>query len=349
MITTKTNAETSKRVVAQMATQTVTQMESLPDAYELFAGMRDSCRQRVQGRDDVIDLAIIALLSDGHILLEDHPGSGKTTLAKALGECIVRKKSDSQMASFRRIQFTPDLLPSDVTGTTIFDPDSNTFQYRPGPVFANLVLADEINRTSPKVQASLLEAMGEKQVTVDNTTHELEELFFVMATQNPLDLMGTYPLPRAQLDRFLFKIHMTFLERESELDVLSRWGNAQKAPKLFAAVPKAFVLARKVIGENINVSKTIHECLVDIANELRNHPKVAQGVSTRCLVNSIAALQTLAMTQGREFVTPDDIRAISKPLFSHRLELIPGVKDVDSIVEECVKPVLDAAARKSLK
>ena len=127
MITTKTNAETSKRVVAQMATQTVTQMESLPDAYELFAGMRDSCRQRVQGRDDVIDLAIIALLSDGHILLEDHPGSGKTTLAKALGECIVRKKSDSQMASFRRIQFTPDLLPSDVTGTTIFDPDSNTF------------------------------------------------------------------------------------------------------------------------------------------------------------------------------------------------------------------------------
>ena len=174
----------------------------------------------------MIDLLIVALLSDGHVLLEDYPGSGKTTLAKALGQSIV--SGETHLEPMRRVQFTPDLLPSDVTGTTIFDPDARTFEFRPGPVFTHILLADEINRTSPKVQSALLEAMGEKQCTIDNTTHSLSELFFVIATQNPLDLAGTFPLPTAQLDRFLFKIRMTHISTQDELDLLVNFAEVKR-------------------------------------------------------------------------------------------------------------------------
>ncbi|MBY0523012.1 MAG: AAA family ATPase [Gemmataceae bacterium] len=182
-------------------------IRTLDEARTLVRRIGESCRSKVQGRDDTIVLVLTALFADGHVLLEDHPGSGKTTLAKALGNCIAPTSDEAPIVAFRRIQFTPDLLPSDVTGVTMFDAEAREFVFRHGPIFANVVLADEINRTSPKVQASLLEAMAEKQVTVDNRTHELEELFFVIATQNPLDTAGTCPLPRAQLDRFLFKIN----------------------------------------------------------------------------------------------------------------------------------------------
>src|ERR1700761_8918242 len=188
-------------------------VRNLADARELLASIGKRCRAIVQGRDDPIALVLIGLFADGHVLLEDHPGSGKTTLAKALGTSIRRPAQDA-FAAYRRIQFTPDLLPSDITGGMVFDADTREVEFRPGPVFANLVLADEINRASPKAQAALLEAMAEKQVTVDNRTHDLKDLFFVIATQNPLDQAGTYPLPRAQLDRFLFKIKMTYLARD---------------------------------------------------------------------------------------------------------------------------------------
>src|SRR5215510_15088706 len=179
-------------------------------------------RAVIVGRDDVIELTLIALLADGHVLLEDYPGSGKTTLARCLGDSLAAESGDA-LASFRRIQFTPDLLPSDVTGTSVFDLERNRFVFRPGPIFAHIVLADEINRTSPKVQAAMLEAMAEKQVTIDNDTHKLDELFFVIATQNPLDVMGTYPLPTPQLDRFLFKIEMRHIEKNAELEVLAQY------------------------------------------------------------------------------------------------------------------------------
>ena len=199
---------------------------SLDEVRSLIQALSTRCQAMVQGRNQVIDLIITAMLADGHVLLEDHPGSGKTTLAKTLGESIMHPEGASHMTSFRRLQFTPDMLPSDITGVTMFDPQAHSFEFRAGPIFANVVLADEINRTSPKVQAALLEAMGEKQVTVDNQTHALEDLFFVIATQNPFDQAGTYPLPKAQLDRFLFKIKMTYLTMESELEVLRCWKSA---------------------------------------------------------------------------------------------------------------------------
>jgi MoxR-like ATPase len=309
--------------------------------------MGDFCRSKVQGRDEVIVLALTALFADGHVLLEDHPGSGKTTLAKALGDCIARKASDESIVAFRRVQFTPDLMPSDVTGTTIFDTESNKFVFRHGPIFANVLLADEINRTSPKVQAALLEAMAEKQVTVDNTTHPLEDLFFVIATQNPHDLAGTYPLPRAQLDRFLFKIRMNYLDRANELQVL-----AQKANRVVMAAvaisPHTIVAARNVVQEEVRVHSVIHECLVDLAAALRKDRRVALGISTRSLVQAIPALQARAMLSGRDFVSPRDIKALAVPLFSHRLELAPGVKDADAVVIDCATPIIEAATRRTL-
>src|SRR6185295_19210801 len=229
------------------------------------------------------ELVLVALFSDGHVLLEDYPGSGKTTLAKALGHSIIDDLPEDEIPDFRRIQFTPDLLPSDVTGVMIFDTVTNTFQFRRGPIFAYVVLIDEINRTSPKVQAALLEAMAEKQVTVDNVSHKLNELFFVMATQNPLDANGTYPLPVAQLDRFLFKVRMKHVDRASELEVLDSWG----APRPPCALPQVYrrdvVEARGVIRGRVHLARGVKECLVDTAQNLRTDKRVLQGISTRSL------------------------------------------------------------------
>lgn len=314
----------------------------------LIGKLAVSCRTQVQGRDDVIALVLTALFADGHVLLEDHPGSGKTTLAKALGSGISRAAGAHGFAAFRRIQFTPDLLPSDVTGTAMFDPDSGTLTFRNGPIFANVVLADEINRTSPKVQAALLEAMAEKQVTVDNETHALEELFFVIATQNPLDQAGTYPLPRAQLDRFLFKIKMTHLDRESELEVLARHQAAKSAAPSVGVSPAEIVAARRTIQEMVHVAPAVHECLVDIAEATRKDPRVALGISTRSLVLAIPAMQVRAVMHGRDYVSPRDVKALAIPLFSHRLELLPGAKEPDVIVAECAAGAIEVLTRKTL-
>jgi MoxR-like ATPase len=323
-------------------------VQSIEEVRGLFRAIGSRCRAAVQGRDDVIALVLTALFADGHVLLEDHPGSGKTTLAKALGGCITRPPHDTRVAAFRRIQFTPDLLPSDVTGVTMFDTETNAFVFRSGPIFANVVLADEINRTSPKVQAALLEAMAEKQVTVDNQTHALEELFFVLATQNPLDLVGTYPLPKAQLDRFLFKIKMTHLSRDNELQVLAKLKASRQALPPTAITPAALVAARKTIQDAVRVSPVIHECLVDIAQVLRKDSRVALGISTRSLVLAIPALQAWAMMHGRDYVSPKDVKSLALPLFSHRLDLVPGVKDADVVVKECVAPVVEKMTRRTL-
>jgi MoxR-like ATPase len=305
----------------------------------------------VRGRDDVIELLLIALLADGHVLLEDFPGSGKTTLARALGEAIEGDSGPQDIASFRRIQFTPDLLPSDVTGTNVFEPSTGKFVFRRGPIFAHVVLADEINRTSPKVQAAMLEAMAEKQVTVDNVSYPLDEMFFVIATQNPLDLSGTFPLPVAQLDRFLFKIRMEFVDRQSEIDIVNAriLGQLNAPPEAPKVLRGEIVEARRSMEKGIQVSPRIGDCLVDIARNLRAHPAVLQGVSTRSLVLMIPALRAAALLKGRDFVSEDDIRWLAPYVFSHRLTMAPGSQDVAAVVAEAVKAPLEALSRGTLE
>lgn len=323
----------------------------LNGAYSVVQRLRSRLQTAVRGRDQVIDLLVIALLADGHMLLEDYPGSGKTTLAKALGDCIIDDKPDDDISTFRRIQFTPDLLPSDVTGTTIFDPNTNKFFFRAGPIFAHVVLADEINRTSPKVQSAMLEAMAEKQTTVDNRTRKLDELFFVIATQNPLDLAGTFPLPSAQLDRFLFKVKMHHIHREAELEVLASY----KARKSGAGgdLPRVtrteIVDARGVVENQIHVAPEIRECLVDIAGRTRSDPRILQGASTRSLVLMIPALQARALTRVRDYVNAEDVEALSTFIFGHRLELAPGTDNVDAVLRECLAEPLERLARSSMK
>lgn len=325
-------------------------LETVNDAIEVATRLFNRLRAAVVGRDDVIELILIALFADGHVLLEDYPGSGKTTLAKTLGTSILDDLPDDQIPTFRRVQFTPDLLPGDITGVNIFDMDRNTFEFRRGPIFAYTVLADEINRTSPKVQSALLEAMAEKQVTVDNTTYPLDKLFFVIATQNPLDLAGTYPLPTAQLDRFLFKIRMKHISRNHELEVLAPYP-APREDKVRAlpAITRGEVLdAREICRSKVAIADAIKEALVDIAQATRDNPQVLAGVSTRALMFALPALQARALFHRRDYVSPEDVAALTPYIFAHRIELVPGAQDPHEIIKECAAAPIEALSRKSL-
>jgi MoxR-like ATPase len=324
----------------------------LDDVRRCMHSVRGWMTDNVMGRDDVIELVLVALFSGGHVLLEDYPGSGKTTLANALGNSIYDdhpERAGGSLPEFRRVQFTPDLLPSDVTGVLVFDVDSNQFHFRRGPVFAYVLLVDEINRTTPKVQSALLEAMAERQVTVDNTTHRLDPLFFVIATQNPLDAVGTYPLPVAQLDRFLFKIQMKHIERAAELEVLRTWGSPRQPTTLPKVARTEVLAARDLLRQSVHVATAIHECLVDVARGLREDKRVLQGVSTRSLVLAIPALQALATLRGRDFVAPEDIEHLAVPIFKHRMELVPGVEDAGPVIRDALRKPLETLSRNTFR
>jgi MoxR-like ATPase len=321
---------------------------SLDAARNVLQRLTLRARAAIVGRDDTIELTLIALLADGHVLLEDYPGSGKTTLARSLGEALI---DDGRMPGFRRVQFTPDLLPSDVTGTSVFELEGSRFSFRPGPVFAHIVLADEINRTSPKVQAALLEAMAEKQVTVDNQTHPLDALFFVIATQNPLDVAGTYPLPTPQLDRFMFKLIMRHIERDAELGVLAQY--PKRSLELGRELPRVtrdeLLAARAAVRDGVTIAPALREALVDLARALRSDSRVLQGASTRSLVLCLPALQVRALLRNRDYVSPEDLAALAPHVFNHRIECVPGVEDTRVVIAECVAPILERLARLSLK
>lgn len=349
-----TQAPASKQTQAQASNlEEVSSNTGLKAATDILKKLASAVKQQVLGRDEVIELTLIALLADGHVLLEDFPGSGKTTLAKALGEAITDNDRDETrdefILPFRRIQFTPDLLPSDVTGVPVFDSNSNAFHFRHGPLFAHVVLADEINRTSPKVQSAMLEAMGEKQVTVDNITYPLDDLFFVIATQNPLDLIGTYPLPSPQLDRFLFKITMDHIDRESELDVLDTYKARRDSQQNKITVSRDEVLfARATIDAGVAISNSIKSALVDISRNLRADDRVLQGNSTRSMVLMLPALQVSAALRGRNYVSAEDIELLLPRVLGHRIELALGVAAMEKVLGDAMREPMELLARSTL-
>ncbi|WCO65241.1 AAA family ATPase [Iamia majanohamensis] len=275
----------------------------------------DNVNRVIQGKSEVVELVLLGVLAGGHVLVEDVPGVGKTSLAKALAASI--------QGSFGRIQFTPDLLPSDVVGVSVYDRRSSTFDFRPGPVFANVVLADEINRASPKTQSALLEAMAEGQVTVGGTTYPLEDPFLVLATQNPAEHEGAYPLPDSQLDRFLLRVSMGYPAAEAEVAVLESDGAVEVLPRLRPVVDAADVAAMAAAARRTHVAPGIRHYLVDLAAASRTDPRLALGMSPRATLSLQRATQARAATRGRDFVVPDDVKALAVPAVAHRLLLAP--------------------------
>lgn len=273
----------------------------------------DNISRVIVGKNEVIKLLMVGLLADGHVLLEDVPGVGKTMIARSLAASIG--------GIYKRIQFTPDLLPSDITGFNIYRPDRNCFSFQKGPVMANILLADEINRTVPRTQSSLLESMDERQVTIDGITHALPEPFFVIATQNPVELEGTFPLPEAQLDRFLLKINIGYPDMEEEITILERFQTDDPFTGLAAAATPEQLSALQQERRKIVVSRAVKEYITTLVHATRRHPAIKFGASPRGSMAMMRAGQALAALEGREYVLPDDIKRLAVPVLAHRLVL----------------------------
>ncbi len=301
----------------------------------MFRAIADNIETVIRGKHEVVHLVVLAMIAEGHVLIEDAPGLGKTTLAKAL--------SQSVGGTSGRIQFTPDLLPADVIGMSVWNRGSGEFEFRPGAVFANIVLADEINRASPKTQSALLESMAERQVTVDRETHQLAKPFMVIATQNPLDHEGTYPLPESQLDRFLMKVTMGYPGREAELEILDQHADVEPIASIEAVVSPTDVGMMTAALSNVHVAPELKGYLLDIAAGTRNHRNLRLGLSPRAVLSLQRVSRALAAASGRTFVIPDDIKALARPVMGHRLILTPeaqlGGITADSIIEDVLAAV----------
>jgi MoxR-like ATPase len=297
---------------------------------EQFKLIRQNIELAVKGKGEVIELLVLALVCGGHVLIEDVPGVGKTTLGKALARSVD--------VSFGRIQFTPDLLPVDITGTSVFNRAAGTFEFRPGPVFSNIVLADEINRASPKAQSALLEAMGEQQVTIDGVTRRLESPFTVIATQNPLEYEGTYPLPESQLDRFLMRLEVGYPDRESEDSILMDRGAQEPVDLIEPVADGAVVRWMSDRLEEVHVSGALRSYLLEVAGATRRHPGLSLGLSPRGVLALLRVARARAASLNRDFVTPDDIKALAPSMLPHRLlpkpdSRVRGVRSSDIVTE----------------
>ncbi|RJQ46419.1 MAG: MoxR family ATPase [Gaiellales bacterium] len=284
--------------------------------FENFNRLKQNVGGVIVGKDDVIKLVLVALISGGHVLLEDVPGVGKTTLAKSIARSV--------SATYARIQFTPDLLPSDITGSTVYSPKREEFYWSPGPLFANIVLADEINRTSPRTQSALLEAMEEHQVTVDRRTHPLPEPFFVIATQNAHEVHGTFPLPEGQMDRFLMSLSIGLPDRVSEQRMLRDQMDSHPLERVEPVVAAGDITALQAAVRQVKVTDPLLGYILDIVNRGRRHAEVSLGPSPRASIALTRASQGLAFTDGRSYVIPDDVQAAAQPVLSHRIT--PRVK-----------------------
>ncbi len=285
---------------------------------EIARAVRENVNRVIVGKEDVIDLLLVALFCEGHVLLEDVPGIGKTTLAKTLARSLG--------CTFQRIQFTPDLLPSDITGVSVFNQKTGEFEYRPGPIMAQIVLADEINRAGPRTQSALLEAMEERQVTVDGVTRPLPRPFLVLATQNPVELEGTFPLPEAQVDRFLLRVALGYPEREEERQILHRFQTDNPLDHIEPVVSAEQIQEAGRLCRQVYVHPALEDYLLDLVRASRTDPAITLGASPRGSLALHRTSQALAAIQGRDYVIPDDIKRLTIPVLAHRLILSPDAR-----------------------
>jgi MoxR-like ATPase len=316
-------------------TQSLTSASSLQLIQTLSFRVAGNVEKVIVGKDDAVRLTIIAVLSQGHILLEDVPGVGKTMLTKAIARSIG--------CSFKRIQFTPDLLPSDITGVSIYNQKSGNFEYRPGPLLSQFVLADEVNRATPKTQSALLEAMEERQITVDGTTYKLPSPFLVMATQNPIEYEGTFPLPEAQLDRFLINISLGYASRLEEVEILERQQFQHPIDTLEPVLSESELKSIQEAVRGIRVDRAIANYIVEITTATREHPNVYLGASPRGSLALYRTSQAMAALNGRAYVIPDDVKRLAYATLNHRIIVAPAARvrgiTAKSIVEDVLTQV----------
>jgi MoxR-like ATPase len=301
---------------------------------EVAKKLQENVQRVFVGKDEAIKLALVAVLCEGHVLIEDVPGIGKTTLAKAL--------STSLGCTFRRIQFTPDLLPTDVTGLNWFNQKEQAFQFRPGPIMSQVVLADEINRATPRTQSALLEAMQERQLTVDGVTRQLERPFLVLATQNPIELEGTFPLPEAQIDRFMLRIVLGYPSENEENQILERFRQGDPLADLHAVTSPEELLELQKLRSEIRVEESVRGYIVRVGRETRAHAEIALGASPRATLALYQTAQAWAALQGRDFVLPDDVKQMSPHVLTHRLMISPQAQLRGRLPEELIADIVDS-------
>lgn len=304
------------------------------DAKQLSQKIKENIGKVIVGKEHIIDLLLASLLAGGHILIEDVPGIGKTTLASALARSLD--------CSFKRIQFTPDVLPSDITGFTVPNMKTGEFEFHQGAIMSQIILADEINRTSPKTQSSLLEAMEEGQVTVDGTVHILPQPFMVLATQNPIEFVGTYPLPEAQLDRFFMRISIGYPSVEEEVKIMSRDSTEQKVGNLSPVASANDIIELKQITQNVKCAHQIKEYIANIASFTRSHPDLQLGLSPRGTLALLYASKAWAVLSGRDYVVPDDVQSVIMPVMVHRIVLKPEARLKGQTAESLIQSILDS-------